>query len=354
MNLKLYIFCIAAVLALVVPAAADNSTATIHGAVYKLDTFEPLDNTVIYVNSTPTQEMVAKNGHYIIELVPGNYNITAKYSQNGVLTYAIEKTIEIKDRENYVFDLLLPPVNPEGLVDGSNTTRQSLGLVTENSKPKVGSQILPKTGDVPVSSDLISNSWTLPTKQNRLYSLIVNYLLIPLTLLLLFVGGYQLSRKHKEKEKNTSQEGKKGHIIRDFFGLVNIPRISEKVLDKSIDLEKEEPAESKEEYQAPETEIVESGLEKENKKTSNEEPALNPEIETPTLKKELLLPEDLQKVVDIIKSHGGLITQKDLCSRSKYSEVKVSLMLSNLEKRKRIKKFKRGRENLVVLLDWKR
>jgi len=38
----------------------------------------------------------------------------------------------------------------------------------------------------------------------------------------------------------------------------------------------------------------------------------------------------------------------------KYSEVKVSLMLSNLEKRKRIKKFKRGRENLVVLLDWKR
>jgi len=49
-----------------------------------------------------------------------------------------------------------------------------------------------------------------------------------------------------------------------------------------------------------------------------------------------------------------LITQKDLCSRSKYSEVKVSLMLSNLEKRKRIKKFKRGRENLVILLDWKR
>ncbi len=105
---------------------------------------------------------------------------------------------------------------------------------------------------------------------------------------------------------------------------------------------------------AQETELVESGLEKENKKTSHEEPACNPEIETPTLKKELLLPEDLQKVIDIIRSHGGLITQKDLCSRSKYSEVKVSLMLSNLEKRKRIKKFKRGRENLVVLLDWKR
>src|SRR5664280_3476084 len=86
MNLRLYIVCTAVVLALVVPAAADNSTAaadnstaTIHGAVYKWDTFEPLDNTVIYVNSTPTQEMVAKNGQYTLELVPGNYTIIAKY-----------------------------------------------------------------------------------------------------------------------------------------------------------------------------------------------------------------------------------------------------------------------------------
>src|SRR5665647_1816309 len=119
MNLRLYIVCTAIVLALVVPAAADNSTATIHGAVYKWDTFEPLDNTVIYVNSTPTQEMVAKNGQYTIELVPGNYTITAKYYQKDTLTYAIEETIEIKDQENYVFDLLLPPVNSEGLIDDS-------------------------------------------------------------------------------------------------------------------------------------------------------------------------------------------------------------------------------------------
>jgi uncharacterized membrane protein len=65
------------------------------------------------------------------------------------------------------------------------------------------------------------------------------------------------------------------------------------------------------------------------------------------------LSKDLQEVIDVIRGQNGMITQKDLCSRLKYSEVKVSLMLSNLEKRKRIKKFKRGRENLVVLMDEK-
>ena len=406
MNLRLYIVCTAVVLALVVPAAADNSTATIHGAVYKWDTFEPLDNTVIYVNSTPTQEMVAKNGQYTLELVPGNYTIIAKYYQKDTLTYAIEKTLEIKDRENYVFDLLLPPVNSEGLIDGSrgnifsenlndsaksssqsaknlikeaaidqmnnsngmDTNNRSLESVTENQNK----------ADVPIFTYLINTLLTPTTKQSRLYSSIVYYLLITLTSFLLITGSYLILRKYKQIEKNAFYEEKTGYKIRKLFELVNLPKLLEKVSAKVIDPEvrpefkvnaeeavsvteleskipnRKVPAESIDENLAQETELLESGLEKENKKTSNEEPALNPEIETPTLKKELLLPEDLQKVIDIIRSHGGLITQKDLCSRSKYSEVKVSLMLSNLEKRKRIKKFKRGRENLVILLDWKR
>ncbi len=71
------------------PAVA-GSTATIHGAVYKWNTFEPLDKAVIEVNSIPIQKMVAKNGLYSVELVPGNYTIKATYSQKGVLTYYIE------------------------------------------------------------------------------------------------------------------------------------------------------------------------------------------------------------------------------------------------------------------------
>jgi len=325
MNLKLYIFCIAAVLALVVPATADNSTATIHGAVYKLDTFEPLDNTVIYVNSTPTQEMVAKNGQYTLELVPGNYTIIAKYYQKDTLTYAIEETLEIKDRENYVFDLLLPPVNSEGLIDGSrgnifsenlndsaksssqsaknlikeaaidqmnnsngmDTNNRSLESVTENQNK----------ADVPIFTYLINTLLTPTTKQSRLYSSIVYYLLIALTPFLLITGSYLILRKYKQIEKNAFYEEKTGYKIRKLFELVNLPKLLEKVSAKVIDPEvrpefkvnaeeavsvteleskipnRKVPAESIDENLAQETELLESGLEKENKKTSHEEPS---------------------------------------------------------------------------------
>ncbi len=360
MNLKLYIIWTAAVLALVVPAAAD-STAIIHGAVYSLDTLEPLDNTVIYVNSTPTQYIVAKNGIYSVELVPGNYTLTAKYYQNGILTYSIEENIEIKDGGNYVLDLLLPPVNSEKPMDGSNTVKQSREQVIEDFKPQVNSQISPKTGNIHFLPDFISNSWISPSKQSESYSLIVNSLLTAVILFLLLTGGYLLSRKHKEMEKNTSQEGKTGHItgnitghiMREFFEIANMPKISAKVLNKSIGLEKKETAESKEEHPAQETEPAELGSEEENIKSSLKEPAHNSNIETLALKKKLLLTSDLQEVLDVIKKQGGQITQKDLRSRLKYSEVKVCLMLANLEKRKRIKKFKRGRENIVVLINGK-
>jgi uncharacterized membrane protein len=356
MNLKLYIIWTVAVLVLVVPAAAD-SPAIIHGTMYSLDTLEPLDNTVIYVNSTPTQYIVAKNGIYSVELVPGNYTLTAKYYQNGILTYSIEENIEIEDGGNYVLDLLLSPINSEKLMEGSDTVKQSREQVIEDFKPQVNSQISPKTGNIPFLPDFISNSWISPSKQSESYSLIVNSLLSAVILFFLLTGGYLLSRKHKEMEKNTFQEGKTGHItghiMREFFEIVNMPRISVKVLNKSIGLERKETAESKEEHPAQETEPVELGSEEENIKSSLKEPAHNSKIETLALKKKLLLTPDLQEVLDIIKKQGGQITQKDLRSRLKYSEVTVCLMLANLEKRKRIKKFKRGRENIVVLINGK-
>ena len=83
------------------------------------------------------------------------------------------------------------------------------------------------------------------------------------------------------------------------------------------------------------------------------EPAENSEIETAALKKHLL-PIDLLEVMDVIRGHKGRITQKDLRSRLGYSEVKVSLLLSEMEKRGLIKKLKNGRENIVILIDEKR
>jgi uncharacterized membrane protein len=351
-------------------SAVAGSTATIHGAVYKWDTFEPLNNTMIEVNSTPTQEMVAKNGKYSIELVPGNYNITGKYYQNSALTYAIKDTIKIKNEGDFVLDLLLLPVNSEEFMDSSKVNRFSENLtddakipvieaainkinnsngvdITERSLKSVSEKTPP--ANVSIWSYLVNNLRTPPTKQSVLYSSIVYYVLIALASFFLLVKGYRIFRKHKRIEKNASQDGKTGHMIRDFSELVNIPRTSIKVLDKSIGLEKEETEESNEKYQAPGTELVESELEE----TPGTELVESELEETPALKKELLLSKDLQEVIDVIRGQNGMITQKNLCSRLKYSEVKVSLMLSNLEKRKRIKKFKRGRENLVVLMDEK-
>lgn len=125
MNIRLYIICIAAVLALAGPALAANNTATVHGAVYGWDTFKPLENAVVEVNSTPSQSMVAKYGLYSFDLVPGDYNITASYYQNSSVTYTASETIQIKDQGKYVRDLLLLPVYSEELMGDSEVNTLS-------------------------------------------------------------------------------------------------------------------------------------------------------------------------------------------------------------------------------------
>ena len=359
-----------------------DSTAKIHGAVYKMDTFEPLDNALIEVNSTPTQYMVAKNGQYSIELMPGNYTITARYYEDNTLLYAAVGTINIETDGDYVYDLLLPSVNSENLqestkksitdtsideINNSNgliLTNQSLGSVADNQK----------TADAPIFSNLIHNLQTLATGQSRLYPSI-NYLLMSFVFCILLIGGYFFLRNYEETRNNDFTKGKSEHIIRNPFERVNIRKVLEKVSAKDIGSEvklesrvnnegtvsvteavsktQERSVPGLENYSARKTKLPESVSEEDKRRIFLEELAYDSEIETPTLKKKLLLPADLQEILDIIKSQGGLISQKDLRSKLNYSEVKVSVMLTDLERMKRIKKFKRGRENFVVLIDWK-
>lgn len=311
MNLRFYIICTATLLALGAPAlltlgvpflADSNITATVHGATYLWDTLEPLNDTVIDVNSTPPQSIVAKNGSYSFELVPGDYAITAKYYQNNTLTYSKEATFKIEGEGNYVFDLLLYPRS-------------------EN----------PVTGTI--AANINNPNSVNPIEQTRTDSLAISYLLIALTLFLLLGGGYKLSKKHKMIEKNTFQEGKF-----DISGLLL------KVLGNSTG-SGVKPGFGNIEKAISVTEpiITEPII----------EPAVNSEIETAALKR-LPLSTDLQEIVNLIRGHKGRITQKDLRRRSEYSEVKVSLLLSELEKRGMIKKFKNGRENILILIDEER
>ncbi len=56
---------------------------------------------------------------------------------------------------------------------------------------------------------------------------------------------------------------------------------------------------------------------------------------------------DAQKVLEVIDSFEGRVTQKELGDTLGFSDTKLSLILTELEAIKKIKKFKRGRGNII-------
>lgn len=89
--------------------------ATLHGTIYEWSDFEkPLKNTIVEVNSTPGQYVVATTGTYSFNLSPGSYLIKAKYYRNNILEYVTEEEIQIDREGDFVHDLLLfPPTDSE-------------------------------------------------------------------------------------------------------------------------------------------------------------------------------------------------------------------------------------------------
>lgn len=404
MNIRLYIICIAAVLALVVPSLADsNNTATVHGGVYQSDTFETLDNAMVEVNSTPSQSMVAKLGMYSFELVPGDYSITAKYYQNGTLLYSGGEIVHIKDEGNYVKDLLLFPIYSEALMDSSEVSSEVNG-----SSEKVD------TTDKTNTSGIVSEDGESEIDFSTSSSILLAFLL-----LILITGGYQFSRKRKKEEKSTFKEIKSGHRAEYGSEPENMPYVPREISNEESRMsqvfqenanemayvntqavdpesritatEKTEKTEQKtpvkelvtgsetkipekipvaegNEHHPEDEDLTDSEIEEgviisvkepeDNLDTNTNTSIPGTETTTPEIpaapKKKLPLPSDLQEVMDIIRGQGGRITQKDLRSKLKYSEGKVSLMLADLERRELIEKFKRGRGNVIIVKDEER
>lgn len=437
MNLNVYIICVVAAVLLAVPAEAD-STATIHGEVYGWDTFEPLKNTVVEVNSTPSQSMVAKYGVYSFALEPGDYLIKASYYQNSTLVYSAEEPITIKGEGSYVLDLLLLPVYPEVLMDSSEEKEISVNPEdTENSS--ITTQVVSNGSDVNNSDAENSSDGNISVVEtgeiNGSASSIGYYLLAALVVSLFLAGGYRF-QKHKSIEKNRPENNRpennrpengklkesqpetdkleKNRLLEekveyrtdkpsmpantlDFSSRVSEERVEPKTEQEltvgpmeaqlsgqssgASDLEEAreerkkaeniegklrlemEPAHLKQEAEKGKEmspgELTSEGLFTEKSVQIPEpakmpEPVKVPESEVPPPKKNLPLPADLQEVMDIIRGQGGRITQKDLRSKLKYSEGKVSLMLADLERRELIEKFKRGRGNVIILRDEER
>ncbi len=59
--------------------------------------------------------------------------------------------------------------------------------------------------------------------------------------------------------------------------------------------------------------------------------------------------EDLNELISVVKKLGGRTTQKDLRKELPYSEAKISLMLTELEHKKKIERIKKGRGNVIIL-----
>jgi uncharacterized membrane protein len=69
----------------------------------------------------------------------------------------------------------------------------------------------------------------------------------------------------------------------------------------------------------------------------------------PKKKNKLEVEDDLQRLIEIIKSNNGRTTQKEIRKVLGLSEAKVSLMITELEDKGIVKRIKRGRGNVVVL-----
>ena len=74
-------------------------------------------------------------------------------------------------------------------------------------------------------------------------------------------------------------------------------------------------------------------------------------VKTSNNEKEIVLEEDeiLNRIMEIIEKNDGRTTQKDIRKEIKLSEAKISLALTELEHKGKLKKIKKGRGNVIIL-----
>ncbi|AKB24255.1 hypothetical protein MSMTP_0786 [Methanosarcina sp. MTP4] len=337
--------------------------ATVHGNVYEWYSFEPLNNAVIEVNSTPEQYFVAVDAVYSFNLPPGNYLVKASYFERNTIVYAAEETVKITENGDYVVDLLLFPAYEEELLNQSEFEEfdkdfEEAELVSEDSS------------------------------ENTMYAALLLVLCI-----LLFTGYFwkkihgkppEISDDPLKENKQLSEEspGSVGNALENFEEFKentgNFESSSETSPESSALQAAEEdtrkPAaevlepeaySSKKEKSEDKTSVTEVTSEVESKEGRGESklavsPPLSQTPEEPIAEvpdidiqhdPEAYLPEDLKEVLELIRASGNRITQLELRKKSRYSESKVSLMLSDLEERGMIEKFKKGRGNIIRIQD---
>jgi uncharacterized membrane protein len=91
-----------AILLLMLPSVLG---VTIHGSIYDFG-LNKLPNSVIEINSTPRQQMVAKNGTYSFNVMPGEYEL---HAWNNKTDSEFVENIISRVEGDYVIDFILLP-----------------------------------------------------------------------------------------------------------------------------------------------------------------------------------------------------------------------------------------------------
>ncbi|AKB54020.1 MULTISPECIES: helix-turn-helix transcriptional regulator [Methanosarcina] len=305
--------------------------ATIHGTVYEWDTFKPLNNSVVEINSTPEQNVIATDSEYSFNLTPGIYTINASYLEGNKIVYIAQEKVEISGEGEYIHDLLLFPPSHEELLDQDNFEAPYLDY--EETEP-------------------------VPQANSNYAVLAPAFLVLIVLLLALLLAAYLLGKKHQKSARTSfPEECQEPYLpkcpIKNEIYSEEVEIDSSKNIIETSELSSEQFAE-KSEGTSNDKYIQQNRLTEEAQNISsspvyeNEPNKSNLEIKEHS---KLNLPEDLKELLEMIRASGNRITQRELRKKSPYSESKVSLMLSDLEERGLIEKFKKGRGNIIRIPD---
>jgi uncharacterized membrane protein len=304
--------------------------ATIHGTVYEWDTFKPLNNSVVEINSTPEQNIIATDSEYLFNLTPGTYTINASYLEGNRIVYTAHEKVVISGKGEYRHDLLLFPPSHEELLDQDNFEVPSLDY--EETEPA--------------------------SEANSRYAVLAPAFLV---LIVLLLAAYLLGKRHEKSTKTPFPEGYRepyllepGNPIKDAIFSEETETDSARNILETSELSSEQFAEEFEGTSNTGKSIQQNRLTEEAQNISNSpfhEKEPNKSSSETKEHSKLNLPEDLKELLEMVRASGHRITQRELWKKSPYSESKVSLMLSDLEERGLIEKFKRGRGNIIRIPD---
>jgi uncharacterized membrane protein len=313
---------------LIIALQGDATAAKIHGTVYEWYTFKPLNNSVVEINSTPEQNFIATDSQYSFNLTPGTYTITANYLEGNRIVYTATEEVVITDEGEYVHDLLLFPPSNEELLNQDEFEAPVLDYEETRTVSRPGSQ----------------------------YTFLVSALL---ALIVLMLAGYFLKKSlDKPADIHFPEENRQPYLLEPEKPVKDAIFSQEAKIDtaenviKNLKTNSAQPNLESEEI--PKTGGVlqqrnGSAEEAQDSFLNEEEPGKSSSRSSKHSK--INLPDDLKELLELVYASGNRISQRELRKKSPYSESKVSLMLSDLEERGLIEKFKRGRGNIIRIPD---